>query len=99
MESESLRSLFEDFDRDRSGFITRSEFKRGFDNLSMPCDKADLDELIRTIDTNRDGKVSYSEFVDVYNNDGSTMQERSRVRRPPPSNTLIQIFLIRPCEI
>jgi Ca2+-binding EF-hand superfamily protein len=70
---QSLRRIFEDFDRDRSGFITRSEFKRGFDELRVRCDETDLDELMRAIDTNRDGRISYSEFVDVvYNNNGGS---------------------------
>ena len=64
-ERNSLRRIFEDFDRDRSGFITRSEFRRGFDKLRVNADETDLDELMRAVDTNRDGRISYKEFVDL----------------------------------
>ena len=62
----SLRRLFLSFDKDNSGYITRSEFRRVFnENLKIRASDSEIDELIRTIDTNRDGRISYAEFIDI----------------------------------
>ena len=61
----SIRRLFRTFDKDNSGYITRSEFRRAFADLNVRATDNEIDELLRVIDTNHDGRISYSEFLDV----------------------------------
>ena len=76
----SIRRLFLSFDKDNSGYITRSEFRRVFnDSLKVRASDSEIDELIRTIDTNRDGRISYSEFIDMaYQGRNSTRESGGR---------------------
>ena len=69
----SIRRLFLSFDKSNDGFITRSEFRTAFRDLKVRATASEIDELIRAIDTNRDGRISYSEFLDMaYKNKSST---------------------------
>ncbi|XP_020253819.1 LOW QUALITY PROTEIN: calcium-dependent protein kinase 28-like [Asparagus officinalis] len=57
---ENLRNAFSFFDEDKNGYIT-------IDDLSQACKDfgvrdVNLDEMIKEVDQNNDGKIDYSEF-------------------------------------
>ena len=68
----TTRHMFRELDRDGNGFLSAAEIKRYYEVMRdvdlvdltkyMPSDK-DIDELIRSLDHNGDGKIDYKEFL------------------------------------
>ncbi|KAK7283757.1 hypothetical protein RIF29_13503 [Crotalaria pallida] len=61
---ENLRKAFQYFDKDNSGYVTRDELKQALTEYQMG-DEATIDEVIEDIDTDKDGKINYQEFVNM----------------------------------
>ncbi|GAB4828379.1 Calcium-dependent protein kinase 29 [Ancistrocladus abbreviatus] len=61
---ENLFEAFQYFDKDGSGFITRDELRQAMTQYGMG-DEATIDEILNDVDTNRDGRINYEEFVDM----------------------------------
>jgi Ca2+-binding EF-hand superfamily protein len=59
----TLQKAFQSFDQDCNGFVSRDEFKRVIDSFCLQVSDSQLDELIERIDLNRDGQLSYLEFL------------------------------------
>ncbi|CAK9178386.1 unnamed protein product [Ilex paraguariensis] len=59
---ENLFKAFQYFDRDGSGFITRDELRDAMTQYGMG-DEATIDEVIDDVDTDKDGRINYDEFV------------------------------------
>ncbi|KAA8537485.1 hypothetical protein F0562_027093 [Nyssa sinensis] len=59
---ENLFKAFQYFDRDDSGFITRDELRLAMSKYGMG-DEATLDEVLNDVDTDKDGRINYEEFV------------------------------------
>ncbi|XP_071734146.1 calcium-dependent protein kinase 29-like isoform X2 [Rutidosis leptorrhynchoides] len=59
---ENLHRAFQFFDKDNSGFITRDELKHSMTEYGMG-DEATIDEVLDDVDTDKDGKINYEEFV------------------------------------
>lgn len=57
-----LKSLFDRYDRDRSGFITFDELRNMYNELGTPISDSALAYLQNTYDRNKDGRLSYPEF-------------------------------------
>ena len=60
---ELLRDHFHVFDKDGDGTITRKEFRIGFESLSIPHTKKDLELIIQVLDKNHDDVIDYEEFT------------------------------------
>ncbi|KAB1203614.1 Calcium-dependent protein kinase 29 [Morella rubra] len=59
---ENLYKAFRHFDQDDSGFITRDELRQAMTQYGMG-DEATIDEVIKDVDTDKDGRINYDEFV------------------------------------
>ncbi|XP_057974282.1 calcium-dependent protein kinase 29 [Malania oleifera] len=59
---ENLWKAFRHFDTDDSGFITREELRQAMSQYGI-SDEATIDEILDDVDTNKDGKINYEEFV------------------------------------
>ncbi|XP_065636927.1 calcium-dependent protein kinase 29 isoform X2 [Quercus suber] len=59
---EHLYKAFKYFDQDDSGFITREELRKAMTQYGMG-DEATIDEVIEDVDTDKDGRINYDEFV------------------------------------
>jgi len=55
---------FQQFDQDGNGFVSREEAMRALQMLGF--DQATIDTLLMQSDANMDGKLSYAEFVNFY---------------------------------
>ncbi len=57
---------FKKLDKDGSGYLTREELRTWLKSLAkdinMDLTENDIDQLIRKLDENKDGKVSIDEF-------------------------------------
>jgi len=70
--SAELRQAFQTFDSEKTHTITQSEFKRALESFCIPLTDDQFEQLIRKVGTNRDGTVSYLEFLDRYHQRGGT---------------------------
>ncbi|KAH6799893.1 calcium-dependent protein kinase 29 [Perilla frutescens var. hirtella] len=61
---DNLRKAFQYFDKDSSGFITRDELRQAMTEYGMG-DDATIDEVLDDVDTDKDGKINYEEFVEM----------------------------------
>jgi Ca2+-binding EF-hand superfamily protein len=65
-----LNAAFEKFDLDHSGTISTAEFRVGLRALTgalgSPLTDLQADELLRALDKNGDGQLSYAEFLDGF---------------------------------
>ncbi|KAH7690048.1 Non-specific serine/threonine protein kinase protein [Dioscorea alata] len=59
---ENLYKAFQFFDKDGSGYITRDEIKQAMQEYGMG-DDATIDEIIDDVDTDKDGRIDFEEFV------------------------------------
>ncbi|XP_004291330.1 PREDICTED: calcium-dependent protein kinase 29 isoform X1 [Fragaria vesca subsp. vesca] len=71
---ENLHKAFQYFDKDHSGFITREELRQAMTEYGMG-DEATIDEILDDVDTDKDDRINYEEFVammtrGVTDNDG-----------------------------
>jgi calcium-dependent protein kinase len=64
-EEDELRKLFTSFDQNGDGRLSREELIRGFAGTSM---KIDVDVVLRQCDTDGDGFIGYTEFLNAANN-------------------------------
>jgi Ca2+-binding EF-hand superfamily protein len=58
-----MNKVFKSFDKDNSGFIDINELKDVSVELGRPLDAAELEECMKDLDQNKDGKISYDEFA------------------------------------
>jgi Ca2+-binding EF-hand superfamily protein len=56
-------SAFRSADSNRSGYLTIADIARILTKFSISLTEAELDCLVRKYDTNRDGRISYLEFL------------------------------------
>ncbi|KAL8514818.1 hypothetical protein ACS0TY_013781 [Phlomoides rotata] len=59
---ENLHKAFRYFDKDNSGYITRDELRHAMTQYGMG-DEATIDEVLDDVDTDKDGRINYDEFV------------------------------------
>lgn len=59
---EHLLKAFQYFDKDDSGYITRDELKHAMTQYGMG-DEATINEVLDDVDTDKDGRINYDEFV------------------------------------
>jgi calcium-dependent protein kinase len=65
-EREEMLELFKSLDTDNSGTVSRDELIRGFNNLyadEIEDIDAEVDKIMRQVDTDKSGEIDYSEFV------------------------------------
>ncbi|OMJ88586.1 hypothetical protein SteCoe_9450 [Stentor coeruleus] len=65
-EREEMLDLFKSLDTDNSGTLSRDELTRGFHNLysdEIEDIDAEVDRIMRQVDTDKSGEIDYSEFV------------------------------------
>lgn len=60
---ESLRAAFKLFDRDEDGFISQAELRTVMFNLGERCTEEEFFDMMKEVDTDNDGRISYTEFV------------------------------------
>ncbi len=57
-----MQKVFAEFDKDKSGFIDMNELNLVAKELGRPMDADELEECLKDLDMNKDGKISYDEF-------------------------------------
>lgn len=73
MDADELRRVFQMFDRNGDGRITKKELNDSLENMGIFIPDKELEQMIEKIDVNRDGCVDIDEFGALYQ---SIMDER-----------------------
>ncbi|CAL0303340.1 unnamed protein product [Lupinus luteus] len=73
MDPSELKRVFQMFDRDGDGRISKKELKDSLEKLGMMIPDKELTQMIEKIDVNGDGWVDMEEFGELYE---SIMEER-----------------------
>lgn len=58
-----MRKAFQAFDKDGSGFIDKAELKLVSKECGRELDPAEVEECLRDLDINKDGKITFDEFT------------------------------------
>ena len=62
-----VRKLFEKYDRDKNGVITRNEFKRVVEDKYQASIRPEkIDQMMKNVDRNGDGEVDFDEFYKAF---------------------------------
>ena len=57
----ALREAFRSLDTENLGMLSMAEVKQAFKDANIPSD--DVDKIFKSLDTNGDGLINYSEFL------------------------------------
>ena len=68
--NEELKQIFDLFDADRSGTISNKELRDVVLMLQPDSNDNEIAEMIKTIDVNGDGNISFDEFKELMNKNG-----------------------------
>ena len=60
---EEIREAFTAFEKDANGFISVAQLRHLMTNVGEKLTDAEVDEMVRELDVDGDGKVNYEEFV------------------------------------
>lgn len=64
--SSNARKIFRLFDEDKSGSLTYEEYREALEFFNITMSDENFAVMIAEVDTNRDGNVSYNEFLAKY---------------------------------
>jgi Ca2+-binding EF-hand superfamily protein len=71
--------VFKSFDKDNDGSIDTNELKTAMQRLGLTKDDKVIQQLIKDVDTNKNGKIEFDEFINVnkyLNIDGKRFKRR-----------------------
>jgi Ca2+-binding EF-hand superfamily protein len=83
-----IQMIFQAFDKDFSGIITNKEFKDAAQSFGLDPNSQEIELLVKIFDENRDGCVSFAEFVHFVNS-GVDMQGPVDVSEDKVARSLI----------
>lgn len=63
---QELRNIFRKFDSDNSGFIEAKEIRAVLKSMGQNLAEADVNDAVKALDRNRDGKISFDEFAKFF---------------------------------
>jgi len=79
-EIDIYRQAFETFDTDKTGDITVSELAAVFRSLGQNPSETELQDIISEVDTDRDGTISFSEFISMMTRKTSTTDIEAEIK-------------------
>ena len=60
-----LEAVFDSFDRNGDGLLTRDELHYGLQSVGIPLTRFDLADLVDALDQNGDGRIEWHEFLEL----------------------------------
>jgi hypothetical protein len=74
-EKRALRGLFDIYDRDGSGYINDYELKGVMQKVGRSTDNGEAEKLLETVDPDKNGKISFEEFLFLLTKGQADQQE------------------------
>nr|P82978.1 RecName: Full=Calhepatin [Lepidosiren paradoxa] len=65
-DEQKLRERFEALDKDKSGTLSVDELYEGVHAVHPKVSRNDIVKIIEKVDTNKDGQVSWQEFIEAF---------------------------------
>jgi calmodulin len=65
LDSDKLKQMFKEWDKDGNGTIDKDELKKGTKSLGLDFDDATIDQMLLEADKNGDGKIQLEEFISI----------------------------------
>ena len=62
-EVQNLKEIFTQFDKNQDGCVTLEEMREGFIQLGIKDVDLDIEGIFKSIDTDRSGRIDYTEFI------------------------------------
>ena len=63
---DELRTAFQQFDQDGSGYIQAQELQNILQKMGRHVSKSEIDGMINSLDSSGDGKISFDEFQRLF---------------------------------
>ena len=60
----NIHDAFQAIDKDNNGYLTRQELNRILSQHGIYASEREISQLLERYDRNKDGRISYSEFMD-----------------------------------
>ena len=58
-----IKKIFDQFDRDKDGYINKTELNKLAIALNNPLSPPELQDLFRDLDIDKSGKITWEEFI------------------------------------
>ncbi|KAF8929865.1 hypothetical protein BGZ58_008631 [Dissophora ornata] len=87
-----IRQQFNMMDLDRNGFITKPEFRKSIIDANRNPEEYDLDDFFAKADKNKDGKISFHEFVEACSSLGLGPVDQRRGRSDKEVDVIFRRF-------
>ena len=68
-ERDEIRAIFDEYDTDKSGSLEPQEVSECAAKLGAKMTPEELDAAVKALDANKDGKISFDEFVEWFTSD------------------------------
>ena len=79
---EKARLAFNAYDRNRDGYLTKSEMKKTSKNMT----EAQIDAVFEKYDKNKDGKLEFEEFKELMTSNAKNKNSKSKEQTTSTSN-------------
>ena len=63
---QELQTAFNKFDADGNGYITSNELNQILSRMGRHLSRADIDAMVKSLDSSGDGKISFDEFCKLF---------------------------------
>jgi Ca2+-binding EF-hand superfamily protein len=68
-QEQKMKAIFQQFDTDNSGFITKENIRYAMQKLGQELPPEEIDEILEEHDVTGDGRLSFDEFMRIFVSD------------------------------
>ena len=88
----SLEEIFNSMDTDKNGYLSQQEFRHAIRKLNIGVSSQEIDNVMKKIDSNQDGKIDWKEFCAKFKQ--TDLDERLKVRAKDKMGRLKELMIL-----